>query len=137
MYALKIAYSYNGIGCDRGKGIRIILKPVHILFDMILFKKIRANFGGRLKLIYGGAAVLDIEIQKFFYAIGIPVYHGYGLSEASPLVAINNKNRHRLGSSGIPIDNLVLKICDENCRELPTEEKGEIVIHGENVMKGY
>ncbi len=135
--ALRIAYIYNGIGWDRGKGWRMVLKPLYRLFDLILFKKIRANFGGRLKFFFGGAALLDLELQRFFYAIGIPVYQGYGLTEASPVISGNTEAKHKLGSSGILVKPLDLKICDDNGLELPTGEKGEIVIRGENVMKGY
>lgn len=135
--ALKIAYRYNGLGFDRGKGFRIFLKPLYSVYDMILFRKIRDNFGGRLKFFFGGAALLDIELQKFFYAIGIPMYQGYGLSEASPVISGNTEARHKLGSSGIIVDNLELKICDEDGKELAEGAKGEIVIKGENVMKGY
>jgi len=89
--ALKIAYSYNGLGWDRGKGLKIYLKPLYKLYDMILFKKIRASFGGRLQFFFGGAALLDIELQRFFYAIGIPMLQGYGLSEASPVISGNTE----------------------------------------------
>jgi long-chain acyl-CoA synthetase len=135
--ALKIAYRYNGIGWDRGKGFKIFLKPLYKLYDMILFKKIRATLGGRLKFFFGGAALLDIELQRFFYAIGIPMFQGYGLSEASPVISGNTEFRHKLGSSGTVVRNLDLKICDEDGKELPAGEKGEIVVRGENVMKGY
>ncbi len=136
-HALKIAYRYNGIGCDRGKGFRIFLKPLYKLYDVILFKKVRANFGGRLKFFFGGAALLDIELQRFFYAIGIPMFQGYGLSETSPVISGNTELRHKLGSSGHLVKNLDLKICDEEGNELPVGTKGEIVVRGENVMKGY
>jgi len=136
-YALKTAYTYNGIGWDRGKGFRIFLKPLYALYDLILFKKIRANFGGRLQFFVGGAALLDIELQKFFYAIGIPMLQGYGLTEASPVISGNALKRHKLGSSGFLVKNLDLKICDDDGNELPAGNKGEIVIRGENVMKGY
>jgi long-chain acyl-CoA synthetase len=135
--ALKIAYRYNGIGWDRGKGSRIFLKPLYKLYDVILFKKIRASLGGRLKFFFGGAALLDIELQRFFYAIGIPMLQGYGLSEASPVISGNTESRHKLGSSGHIVKNLDLKICDEGGNELPVGTKGEIVVRGENVMKGY
>ena len=135
--ALKVAYRYNGIGWDQGKGLRIFLKPLVRLYDIILFRKIRANFGGRLEFFIDTGAVLDIELQKFFYAIGIPMLQGYGLSEASPGISGNFMDRHKLGSSGSIFKNLDLKICDEDGRELPVGEKGEIIIHGENVMKGY
>jgi long-chain acyl-CoA synthetase len=136
-HALKVAYYYNGIGWDKGKGLRILLKPLYGIYDIILFKKIRAGFGGRLKFFFGGAALLDIELQKFFSAIGIPMLQGYGLSEASPVISGNVEKRYKLGSSGVLVKYLDLKICDEDGRELPVGQKGEIVIRGENVMKGY
>ena len=136
-HALKIAYSYNGIGWDRGKGLKIFLKPVYMLYDQILFKKIRSGFGGRLKFFFGGAALLDIELQRFFYAIGIPMYQGYGLSEASPVISGNSEKKHKLGTSGKVLRNIDLKICDEDGKEMTAGQKGEIVIHGENVMVGY
>jgi long-chain acyl-CoA synthetase len=136
-HALKIAYSYNGIGWDKGKGMKILLKPLYSLYDQILFKKIRAGFGGRLKFFFGGAALLDIELQKFFSAIGIPMLQGYGLSEASPVISGNMEKRHKLGSSGFLVKNLELKICDEDGNEMSVGKKGEIIVRGENVMKGY
>jgi len=136
-HALKVAYRYNGIGWDRGKGARIFLKPLVKLYDKILFNKIRATFGGRLEFFIDTGAVLDIEIQKFFYAIGIPMLQGYGLSEASPGISGNFMDRHKLGSSGSVFKNIDLKICHEGGRELLAGEKGEIVFRGENVMKGY
>jgi long-chain acyl-CoA synthetase len=136
-HALKIAYSYNGIGWDKGRGIKIFLKPIYKLYDVILFKEIRASFGGRMKFFFGGAALLDMELQKFFYAIGIPMLQGYGLSEASPVISGNMGKRNKLGSSGYLVKNLELKICDEKGNELTTGDKGEIVVRGENVMKGY
>jgi long-chain acyl-CoA synthetase len=136
-HALKIAYSYNGIGWDKGKGIRLFLKPLYKLYDIILFKKIRANFGGRLKFFVGGAALLDIELQKFFSAIGIPMLQGYGLTEASPVISGNMEKKYKLGSSGCLVKFLDLKICDEDGQELAAGKKGEIVVRGENVMKGY
>ncbi len=136
-HALKIAYAYNGIGWDKGRGFRILLKPLYSLYDIILFKKIRAGFGGRLKFFFGGAALLDIELQKFFSAVGIPMLQGYGLSEAAPVISGNVEKRYKLGSSGVVVKNLDLRICDEDGRDLPVGQKGEIVIRGENVMKGY
>ena len=135
--ALKTAYAYNGIGWDKGKGWRKILKPIIQLYDKILFSKIREGFGGRLQFFVGGGALLDIDLQRFFYAIGIPVYQGYGLSEASPVISSNGPDLHKMGSSGYLVKNIELKICDEKGNQLPQGEKGEIVIRGENVMKGY
>ncbi len=136
-FGLKIAYLYNGIGWNRGKSWRIILKPIYSFIDIIIFKKIRENFGGRLKFFVGGGALLDIELQRFFYAIGIPMLQGYGLTEASPVISANSLEKCKFGSSGTIAKQIQLKICDENGKELAQGEKGEIVIRGENVMAGY
>jgi long-chain acyl-CoA synthetase len=135
--AIKTAYAYNGIGWNKGKGLRIALKPLIGLFDRILFSKIREGFGGRLAYFIGGGALLDIDLQRFFYAIGIPMYQGYGLTEAAPVISANNPDKHKMGSSGTLVKDLQLKICDEDGKALPVGEKGEIVIKGENVMVGY
>jgi long-chain acyl-CoA synthetase len=134
---LKIGYRYNGIGWDKGRGLRALLKPLYLLFDAVIFKKVRNAMGGNMDFFIGGGALLDIELQRFFYAIGIPMYQGYGLTEASPMISINSPEKHKLGSSGQIPENLEIKICDEAANELPPGEKGEIVIRGENVMKGY
>jgi len=136
-FALSVSYFYNGNGWNRGKGLKIFLKPMLMLFDKILFSKVRDAFGGNLEYFIGGGALLDIDLQKFFYAIGIPMYQGYGLTEASPVISANNPQKHKLGSSGVLVKNLDLKICDNEGNSLPTGEKGEIVIRGENVMTGY
>jgi len=128
IHALKIAYSYNGIGWDKGKGLKIFMWPFYKLYDKIIFSKIRENFGGKLLYFIGGGALLDIELQRFFYAIGIPMYQGYGLSEAAPVISSNCPYKHKLGSSGILVKNLDLKICDTEGNELPQGEKGEIVV---------
>jgi len=136
-FALKMAYRYNGIGWNRGKGLRIFLWPLVKLFDVILFKKIREGFGGQLKFFVGGGALLDIELQRFFCAVGIPMYQGYGLTEAAPVISSNSALKFKMGSSGTIAKNLEVKICDDEGKELPLGEKGEIVVRGENVMKGY
>ncbi len=135
--ALNNAYKYNKEGYNRGKGLNSLRKPLHLLYDKILFKKIRQFFEGRLEYFIGGGALLDIELQRYFSAIGIPMMQGYGLSEATPIISSNAVHKHKLGSSGFVVDNLQIKICDENGKALPTGQKGEIVIKGENVMYGY
>ena len=136
-HALKIAYEYNGNGWDRGNGIRFIYKPLLAFYDKILFSKIREGFGGKLELFIGGGALLDIELQRFFYAIGMPMCQGYGLSEAAPVISSNILEAVKFGSSGRLVKYLDLKICDADGNELPLGEKGEIVVKGDNVMKGY
>ena len=137
-YALETAYIYNGDGGDdKGRGWRFVLKPLVSLFDKIIFSKIRQNFGGELRFFIGGGALLDKDLQKFYYAIGLPMYQGYGLSEATPVISTNGPKRYKFGSSGVLVKPLDLKICDSDGKELPCGEKGEIVIRGENVMAGY
>ena len=136
-HALKVAYLYNGCGWNRGKGWRAFLKPEYALFDKILFSKIRQAFGGELQFFIGGGALLDIELQRFFFAIGTPVFQGYGLTEAAPIISANSPLAVKFGSSGKPVKYLDVRICDVDGQELPVGSKGEIVVRGGNVMKGY
>jgi long-chain acyl-CoA synthetase len=135
--ALKTAYGYNAEGWNRGAGRQALKKPLLALYDALLFRKIRASFGGRLQFIVGGGALLDIELQRFFYAIGIPMLQGYGLTEAAPVISANSRARHKLGSSGRIMPGLDVRICDADGRALPAGARGEIVVRGENVMAGY
>ena len=135
--ALQLAYAYNGIGWDRGKNATLAEKLQLKLYDVLIFRKIRKNFGGRLDFFIGGGALLDIELQRFFYAIGIPMFQGYGLTEAAPVISANVPRKHKLGSSGYIVPNLAVKVCDEKGNELPLGQRGEIVVKGENVMAGY
>ena len=137
--ALKTSYAYQADGYTKGQGWRALLKPAVALFDKILYSKVREAFGGELKFFIGGGALLDSELQRFFYAIGIPMFQGYGLSEATPVISTNapSKRNHRFGSSGRLVEPLEIKILDDEGKELPVGEKGEIVIRGENVMAGY
>ncbi len=134
---LSVAYWYNGDGENRGKGMKILAKPIYSLFKAVIFNKIKANFGGNLQYFIGGGALLDIELQRFFYGIGMPMYQGYGLSEASPIISANTPEHHKLGTSGKTMNGIEVTICDEEGKVLPIGEKGEIVIKGENVMAGY
>jgi len=136
-FALNVAYTYNGYGNNRGKGFRFLLKPLYALFDAILFKKVRDGFGGNLEFFIGGGALLDVELQRFFFALGMPVCQGYGLTEAAPVISSNVPHDIKFGSSGRLVKDLELKILDEDGKEMPTGQKGEIVVKGDNVMLGY
>ncbi len=137
--ALKTSYAYQGDGYNKGRGMRWLLKPAVALFDKMIYSKVRVAFGGELRFFIGGGALLDSELQRFFYAVGIPMFQGYGLSEATPVISTNSPKprNHRFGSSGRLVQPLDIKILDEEGRELPVGQKGEIVIRGENVMAGY
>ena len=103
----------------------------------MIFNKVKESFGGRLAHFIGGGALLDIELQRFFAAVGVPIMQGYGLSEASPVISTNALHAGRFGSSGKIVDFMELKICDKDGKEMPTGQTGEIVIKGDNVMAGY
>lgn len=134
---LKFAYWFQGRENFTKKGIKSLAYPLFYLYDRLLFSKIRRSFGGELRFFIGGGALLDIELQKYYCALGIPMYQGYGLSEASPVISSNTPERYRLGSSGMPVQPMELNICDEEGKVLPVGKAGEIVIKGGNVMRGY
>ena len=136
-HALNMAYSYNKEGNNKGGITQFWKRPILALYDKILFSKVRQVLGGGLDFFVGGGALLDIQMQRFYYALGIPMFQGYGLSEATPVISANGKGKHKLGSSGALVKPMDLKICDADGKELPIGEKGEIVIRGENVMAGY
>lgn len=112
-------------------------KPINAVIDKLVFSKVREGFGGRIKFFVGGGALLDIELQRYYCAIGMPVFQGYGLSEATPVICSNSMGHARFGSSGRVVKPMDIKICDEDGKEIPNGETGEIVIRGENVMAGY
>jgi len=136
-FALNLSYSYNKEGNNKGGFFHFWKKPLMNLFDKILFSKIRDGFGSEIKFFIGGGALLDIDLQRFYYAIGMPMFQGYGLSESAPIISSNSMKKHKLGSSGYLVSNLDLKICDDDGNELPIGEKGEIICRGENIMIGY
>ncbi len=135
--ALKMAIEYNKEGYNRGGFAQLWKKPLLALFDKLVFSSVRQALGGEMKFFVGGGALLDIDLQRYYYAIGIPMYQGYGLSEATPIISANAPAKHILGSSGCVVKPMDIKICDSEGNELPYGEKGEIVIRGENVMAGY
>ncbi|MBR7166343.1 MAG: AMP-binding protein [Bacteroidaceae bacterium] len=134
---MKVRQTYFGESNLDSKGVRALLKPVVWLFDKIIFDKVRANFGGELRFFVGGGALLDKDLQNFYIGVGMPMYQGYGLSEATPVISSNGPEKYRFGSSGKLVEPIELKICDDKGNELPLGEMGEIVVKGENVMAGY
>ena len=135
-FALANAIAYNKEYYNRGGG-QFWRRPLVALFDKLIFKQVRENFGGRMKFFVGGGALLDIELQRYFCAIGIPMFQGYGLSEATPIICANSEGHAIFGSSGRVVKPLDIKICDDEGREVEPGVRGEIVIRGENVMAGY
>ena len=137
-FALKNAIAYNKEGYNKGtQFVDIFRKPLMLLFDKLIFKAVRQGLGGNMKFFVGGGALLDIDLQRYYYAIGIPMYQGYGLSEATPIISANSPARHIFGSSGKIVQPMEIKILDADGIEQPFGSKGEICIKGENVMAGY
>ena len=137
-FALKNAIAYNKEGYNKGtEFVDIFRKPLMLLFDKLIFKAVRQGLGGNMKFFVGGGALLDIDLQRYYYAIGIPMYQGYGLSEATPIISANSPARHIFGSSGKIVSPMEIKILDADGVEQPFGSKGEICIKGENVMAGY
>lgn len=134
--ALKNARAYYKDYYNQG-GAQFWRKPLVKLFDKIIFSKIRETFGGKMKFCVGGGALLDIELQRYFCAIGMPTFQGYGLSEATPIICSNAPGFARFGSSGRIVSPMECTIRDDENRILPNGQTGEIVIKGENVMAGY
>lgn len=94
--------------------------------DRIVYKKIRAGTGGKLRLVLSGGAPLSKDLAEFFWAIGVPIYQGYGLTETSPVLT-SNYAKNRVGSSGRPIRNVLIRIAED----------GEILAKGPCIMQGY
>ena len=107
------------------------------LADLIVFKKVRETFGRDIQFCVGGGALLDRKQQEFFKAIGVPIYQGYGLTEAAPVISSNTPFAHKIGSSGKVAASVTCYILDEDGSECRIGETGQIAIRGENVMKGY
>lgn len=136
-FALENAIAYNREYWNRGGWQNAWRWPLVKLFDRLIFKAVRENFGGRMKFFVGGGALLDIALQRYFCAIGMPMFQGYGLSEATPIICSNSLDGAIFGSSGRIVKPMELKICDAEGNIVPDGERGEIVIKGENVMAGY
>lgn len=106
--------------------------------DTIVLSKIRALFGGKLRAGFVAGAACPKEIIHFMDAVGIPVCEGYGLTETSPVIALNNLSRRKTGSVGQVISGVTVWIVDPtNGKPVGIDEEGEICCTGPNVMKGY
>ncbi len=97
-----------------------------LLADKLVYKKIREGTGGRLRIVSSGGAPLSKSLAEFFWAVGIPIYQGYGLTETSPIVS-SNFPMNRVGSSGLPIPHCEVRIAAD----------GEIQVRGPMIMQGY
>ena len=118
-----------------GAQVSLPARWLHRLADRLIFAKVRARLGGRLRFAVSGAAALDIKVAQFVFNLGIKVYEGYGLTETSPIIASNTMERTRLGSVGPLIPGSHVVIDDSVYPDASNE--GEIVAYGPMVMRGY
>lgn len=95
--------------------------------DKMVFKSIRARTGGRVNFFISGGSALNKNLAEFFDGIGITIYEGYGMTEASPVISVNRIGKNKFGTVGLPLDGIEVKIAYD----------GEILVKGDNVMTGY
>ncbi|HEX9620929.1 MAG TPA: long-chain fatty acid--CoA ligase [Polyangiaceae bacterium] len=105
-----------------------------VLAERLIFSKVVARFGGRLRFAISGSAALNKEVAEFVDALGIEVYEGYGLTEASPVVSVNYPGHRKIGSVGKAVPGVRVSIDTEVTAD---PKQGEIIVHGPNVMQGY
>ncbi|MEW6637169.1 MAG: long-chain fatty acid--CoA ligase [Actinomycetota bacterium] len=111
-----------------GRPVGRALKMRLALYDRLVFKKLREAVGGRLRFFVAGGAKLEKEIGEFFYAAGVVIIEGYGLTETSPVIACNRLPVPRFGTVGLPLDNVEVRVAPED---------GEVQVRGPSVMRGY
>lgn len=97
------------------------------LADSLLYSKIRTGLGGRVEIFISGGAPLGLDLAEWFADVGIRIHEGYGLTETSPVIAINTPQQHRIGTVGKVLENVECKIASD----------GEILVRGPSVFKGY
>ena len=97
------------------------------LANRLVYSQVRAGLGGKVELFISGGAPLGRELADWFAVIGIRIHEGYGLTETSPVIAVNNPRAHRIGTVGKPLPNLQVRIAED----------GEVLVRGPSIFKGY
>lgn len=125
-WAIKVGNSYSRNKLTK-KDISLRLRLKHEISAALVFSKLKKNLGGRLRFFISGGAPLAKEIAEFFYSAGIIILEGYGLTETSPVISVNELNRFKFGTVGLPLPGIEVRIADD----------GEILTKGPHIMKGY
>jgi long-chain acyl-CoA synthetase len=131
--------SYNGDGYNKPPlGVRLKAFFPYKIAKALVFDKVKKMvFGDRILYCVGGGALLDIKQQEFYAAFGLPIYQGYGLTEAAPIISSNSPVKHKYGTSGATCRSIEVRIVKLDGSLAAVGENGEIVIRGGSVMKGY
>lgn len=125
-WAIEIGKEFQ-IAKKSGHPMPIFLSLKNKLADKLVFHKLRAKTGGKLRFFISGGAALARELGQFFEAAGILIFEGYGLTESSPVIAANRVNDYKFGTVGKPLPGVEIKIAKD----------GEILAYGPNIMQGY
>ncbi len=124
-WAVKTGIKYALMKLDGKSSVGLSAK--YKIADKLVFSKIRAKLGGRMQLMASGGAALTVDVGEFFFAVGVTVLQGYGLTETAPVATCNRRDDVEIGTIGKPLPNVEVKLAND----------GEILIKGPNVMKGY
>ncbi len=125
-WAMDVGQRFNDPAI-KGKALPPLLSFQHAVADTLIFKKIQAGFGGQIRFFVSGGAPLGKDVSLFFRAVGLKVLEGYGLTETSPVIAVNPLEAPREGAVGPPLDNVEVMIADD----------GELLVKGASVFGGY
>jgi long-chain acyl-CoA synthetase len=136
---IKAGIAYNGNGHNRPAfGLRLKSFFPHRIAKLVVFNTVKKMvFGKSIQFCVGGGALLDVKQQEFFAAFGVPIYQGYGLTEATPIISTNGPKKHKFGTSGALMQSIECRLVKPDGSLAKVGETGEIVIRGGNVMKGY
>jgi long-chain acyl-CoA synthetase len=122
-WALHVGSHYIDVVYDGRQPSSLLWK----LANKLAYSKVQAAFGGRVKVFVSGGAPLGIDTARWFASVGIALWEGYGLTETSPVISLNTSRHHRMGSAGMPLPNVELKLAED----------GELLVRGPSVFPGY